>query len=137
MGKLKKLSNFGRLPYSRPPPPAREKARTPAKKSYPQVTPARKLSTGYAGVGGQVSRRESYPQVGGKSYAQVSGWESYPQVSGWESYPQVMQVRAGSKSYPQAGWQQKLSTGYPQVTQVGKLSTGYARPGERAGGRTI
>ena len=55
-----------------------------------------------------MSRRESYPQVGGKSYAQVSGWESYPQV---------MQVRAGSKSYPQVIPRLRRWESYPQVTR--------------------
>ena len=117
---MKKLSNFWRLPYSRPPPPAREKARTPAKKVIHRR--ARKLSTSC----------ESYPQAGG-------------QVTRWESYPQAMRVQVGGESYPQAGGQlRKLSTdyagaarceSYPQAGgQAGKLSrwAGYAGAGGQA-----
>ena len=76
---MKKLSNFWRLPYSRPPPPAREKARTPAKKSYPQVMQA------LAGRESYAQGRESYPQVsqvlaGAKVIHKLAGRESYPQV---------------------------------------------------------
>ena len=103
---MKKLSNFWRLPYSRPPPPAREKARTPAKKSYPQVMQALAGRESYAQgresypqVSQVLAGRESYPQAGGQGklctgYAQVSRRESYPQVAG-KSYAQVSRRPGG------------------------------------------
>ena len=138
---MKKLSNFWRLPYSRPPPPAREKARAPREK---------KLSTGYAGrwageqarklsTGAKVIHRLCRCGRPAKVIHRLARCKSYPQVAG-KSYPQVQKLSTGyasSKVIHKLRGQVGRCESYAQVMQVDRLAgeqvSRCGRPGEQVG----
>ena len=74
----------------------------------------------------RLCRGESYPQVGGKSYAQVGGWESYPQVMQGYARAKVIHRLCGCDQV--SGWESYAGAG----ERAGAGQAGYAgqvRPG--------